>query len=37
MRLSISNWSTDADDIERSVAAIARAHRGARAAGPGAR
>jgi glutamate/tyrosine decarboxylase-like PLP-dependent enzyme len=26
MRLSVSNWSTDEDDVRRSVAAIARAH-----------
>ena len=29
MRLSVSNWSTDADDVTTSVAAIARAHRDA--------
>jgi glutamate/tyrosine decarboxylase-like PLP-dependent enzyme len=28
MRLSISNWSTDDDDVQRSIAAIAAAHRG---------
>ena len=28
MRISVSNWSTDEDDVRRSVAAIARAHRG---------
>ncbi len=28
MRISVSNWSTDADDIHRSLAAIAAAHRG---------
>jgi aromatic-L-amino-acid decarboxylase len=28
MRISVSNWSTDADDVDRTVAAIARAHRG---------
>lgn len=26
MRISISNWSTDDDDVDRSIAAIARAH-----------
>jgi len=26
MRISVSNWSTDAADVERSVASIARAH-----------
>jgi glutamate/tyrosine decarboxylase-like PLP-dependent enzyme len=26
MRISVSNWSTDADDVKRSVASIARAH-----------
>lgn len=29
MRVSVSNWSTDEDDVARSVAAIAEAHRGA--------
>ncbi len=28
MRISVSNWSTDAADVDRTVAAIARAHRG---------
>jgi len=28
MRISLSNWSTDAADVDRTVAAIARAHRG---------
>jgi glutamate/tyrosine decarboxylase-like PLP-dependent enzyme len=27
MRISVSNWSTDADDVQQSLAAIARAHR----------
>ena len=27
MRISVSNWSTDEDDVERSLAAIATAHR----------
>jgi glutamate/tyrosine decarboxylase-like PLP-dependent enzyme len=26
MRISVSNWSTDEDDVDRSIAAIARAH-----------
>jgi len=26
MRISVSNWSTDADDVRRSVASIIRAH-----------
>jgi aromatic-L-amino-acid decarboxylase len=26
MRISVSNWSTDEDDVRRSIAAIARAH-----------
>jgi glutamate/tyrosine decarboxylase-like PLP-dependent enzyme len=26
MRISVANWSTDAEDVERSVASIARAH-----------
>jgi aromatic-L-amino-acid decarboxylase len=26
MRISVSNWSTDAEDVQRSLAAIARAH-----------
>jgi glutamate/tyrosine decarboxylase-like PLP-dependent enzyme len=29
MRISVSNWSTDADDVERSLGAIAAAHRAA--------
>jgi len=28
MRISVSNWSTDGDDVRRSLDAIARAHRG---------
>ena len=28
MRLSVSNWRTDADDVDRSVQAILAAHRG---------
>lgn len=28
MRISVSNWSTDEDDVRRSIEAIARAHRG---------
>jgi hypothetical protein len=28
MRISVSNWSTDDDDVRQSVAAIAAAHRG---------
>lgn len=28
MRISVSNWATDADDVRRGVAAIARAHLG---------
>ena len=27
MRISVSNWATDADDVERTIAAIAAAHR----------
>jgi hypothetical protein len=27
MRVSVSNWSTDDEDVRRSIAAIARAHR----------
>lgn len=29
MRISVSNWSTDDDDVDRSVQAIVRAHRAA--------
>jgi glutamate/tyrosine decarboxylase-like PLP-dependent enzyme len=29
MRISVSNWTTDDDDVRRSLDAIARAHRGA--------
>ena len=28
MRISVSNWSTDEDDVRRSIDAIGRAHRG---------
>jgi hypothetical protein len=27
MRISVSNWSTDEDDVRRSIDATARAHR----------
>ncbi len=35
MRISVSNWSTREDDVDRAAAAIAAAHRSARAAAAG--